>query len=110
MANEAPDNGNTDLSETAQRYDRLRMSIPFVRPPDTLVVTGGLVAAFPDDLPLILEKVKEFAIFTGDNDPWREHDFGAFEFKGEKMFWKIDNYNGNEGYELVLTVMLASEY
>ena len=69
MANEATDSGNTGLSETAQRYDRLRTSIPFVRSPDTLVVAGGLAAAFPDDLPLILTKVKEFAIFTEDNDP-----------------------------------------
>ena len=61
MADEATDNGNAELSETAQRYDRLRKSIPFVRPPDTLVVTGGLAAAFPDDLPLILTKVKEFS-------------------------------------------------
>ena len=85
MANEATDGKNTNLSETAQRYDRLRMSIPFIRPPDTLVVAGGLAAAFPDDLPLIFEKVKEFSTFTEDNDPWREHDFGAFEHKGEKL-------------------------
>ena len=65
---------------------------------------------FPDDLPSILTKVKEFNEFTEDNDPWREHDFGAFEHKGEKLFFKIDDYNGNEGYDLVLTVMLASEY
>ena len=110
MANEATDSGNTGLSETAQRYDRLRTSIPFVRSPDTLVVTGGLAAAFPDDLPSILAKVKEFNEFTEDNDPWHEHDFGAFEHKGEKIFWKIDDYNGNEGYDLVVTVMLASDY
>ena len=79
-------------------------------PPDTLVVTGGLAAAFPDDLPSILTKVKEFSTFTEDNDPWHEHDFGAFEYKGEKMFWKIDDHRGNEGYNLVLTVMLASDY
>ena len=71
--------------ETAQRYDTLRKSIPFVRPPDTLVVTGGLAVAFPDDLPSILTKVKEFTVFAEDNDPWHEHDFGDFEFKGEKM-------------------------
>lgn len=110
MANEATDSRNMNLSETAQRYDRLRKSIPFVRPPDALVVTSGLAAAFPDDLPLILAKVKEFEIFTEDNDPWHEHDFGAFDFKGEKIFWKIDDHGGHEGYELVLTVMLASDY
>jgi len=110
MANEATENGNTELSETAQKYDRLRKSIPFVRPPDTLVVTGGLAASFPDDLPSILTKVKDFDEFTEGNDPWHEHDFGAFDYKGEKIFWKVDDYNGNEGYDLVLTVMLASEY
>jgi len=41
MADEVADGKNTDLSETAQRYDRLRMSIPVVRPPDALVVTGA---------------------------------------------------------------------
>lgn len=110
MASEATDSGNTGLSETARRYDGLRKSIPFIRPPNTLVVTGGLAAAFADDIPSILAKVKEFDEFTEGNDPWHEHDFGAFEFKGEKMFWKIDDLNGNEGYKLVLTVMLASEY
>jgi hypothetical protein len=110
MADKATDNGNAELSETARRYDRLRKSIPFVRPPDTLVVTGGLAAMFPDDLPSILAKVKEFNEFTEGNDPWREHDFGAFEYKGGKLFFKIDDYNGNEGYDLVLTVMLASDY
>ena len=110
MANEATDNGNTELPETAQRYDRLRKSIPFVRPPDILVVTGGLAASFSDDLPSILTKVKEFDEFTEGNDPWHEHDFGAFGYKGETIFWKVDDYNGNEGYDLVLTVMLASEY
>ncbi|MGD0232127.1 MAG: DUF3768 domain-containing protein [Syntrophorhabdales bacterium] len=110
MASEATNGGNTELSETARRYDRLRKSIPFIRPPDILVVTAGLAATFPDDLPAILTKVKEFNAFTQDNDPWHEHDFGAFEYEGEKMFWKIDDCRGNEGYDLVLTVMLASEY
>lgn len=110
MADKATDNGNMELSETARRYDRLRKSIPFIRPPDALVVTGGLAAMFPDDLPSILMRVKEFNEFTEDNDPWREHDFGAFEYKGEKLFFKIDDYNGNEGHDLVLTVMLASDY
>ena len=110
MANEASNSRNTNLSETAQRYDRLRMSIPFIRPPDILVVTRGIVGAFPGDLPSILTKVKEFAAFTEGNDPWHEHDFGTFEFKGERIFWKIDDYGGHEGCELVMTVMLASEY
>jgi hypothetical protein len=54
--------------------------------------------------------VKEFNTFTEGNDPWHEHDFGSFDYKGEKIFWKIDDYEGNEGYELVMTIMLAEEY
>jgi hypothetical protein len=59
-------------------------------------------------------KVKEFSEFNEDNDPWGEHDFGSFFYESqelrEKIFWKIDDYNGQEGYNLVLTVMLAEEY
>lgn len=35
---------------------------------------------------------------------------GAFEYQGQKMFWKIDDYGGTDGYHLVLTIMFAEEY
>ena len=53
---------------------------------------------------------KRFKDFNQDNDPWEEHDFGAFSYDGKKIFWKIDDCQGMEGYSLVLTVMLAEEY
>ena len=65
--------------------------------------------------------VREFDAFSRDNDPWNEHDFGAIDIQGEKVFFKLDYYdpslqNGsenpaNEGCtHRVLTIMLASEY
>ena len=33
-----------------------------------------------------LAKLKAFDDFTTDNDPWGEHDFGAFEIDGTKLF------------------------
>jgi hypothetical protein len=39
------------------------------------------------------EKVETFGSFTPDNDPHGEHDFGAFEHAGHKIFWKIDYYD-----------------
>ena len=27
------------------------------------------------------------------NDPWGEHDFGAFELDGKTLNWKIDYYD-----------------
>ena len=78
------------------------------------------------DRSAICEKVETFDSFTPDNDPHREHDFGAFEHGGHKIFWKIDYYDrasfgtgrdmGSEDPSdpaqtlRVLTIMLASEY
>ena len=56
------------------------------------------------------------------NDPYNEHDFGAFSQEGVgKIFWKIDYYDAAMKYgsedpadptktTRVLTIMLASEY
>lgn len=68
-----------------------------------------------------MEAVRSFDSFDADNDPYREHDFGAFDFHGEKVFWKIDYYAPDlaSGAEdpadpqstvRVLTIMRASEY
>jgi hypothetical protein len=65
--------------------------------------------------------VREFDDFSDDNNPWGEHDFGAIELEGEKVFFKLDYYDlslqqgsenpANEGCtHRVLTIMLASEY
>lgn len=76
----------------------------------------GAVACFD-----IMCKVRTFDTFDEDNDPWGEHDFGAFDYKGDKIFWKIDYYDKAQHMGSpdpadpdvtcrVLTVMLASEY
>ncbi|WP_299919342.1 DUF3768 domain-containing protein [uncultured Roseobacter sp.] len=68
-----------------------------------------------------VDAVRTFNAFSKDNDPWGEHDFGAVEIDGEKVFFKIDAYNpdctagsenpANEALtHRVLTIMLASEY
>lgn len=33
---------------------------------------------------------REIRCSTPDNDPYDEHEFGAFEHNGEQIFWKID--------------------
>ncbi len=85
-------------------------------------MTRGVDALAPDVKLLALDKVKSFDAFTGDNDPHGEHDFGAFEIEGHKLFWKIDYYDQRDpdlGAEnpadaattqRVLTLMLADEY
>lgn len=86
-----------------------------------VVQTEGILALPPEDQSEIREKVERFDAFTPENDPYGEHDFGAFEHAGERVFWKIDYYNreltaGSEDPSdpkkttRVLTIMLASEY
>ena len=46
----------------------------------------------PEFVLLATRAVASFAAFTEDNDPYGEHDFGAFHLSGDKLFWKIDTY------------------
>jgi len=96
--------------EIAERNDALRASIPRIAPPNLLVMTGGISSLAVEHVDVIMEKVKTFDDFSKDNDPHKEHDFGAFTFHNSKVMWKIDDYAGHDGFELVLTVMLAEEY
>lgn len=83
--------------------------------------TAGIDSMEFIDVVNIMEKVRNFNNFTKDNDPYGEHDFGSFEYKGQKIFWKIDYYDKDFCYmsedpsnesktNRVLTVMLADEY
>ncbi len=85
-----------------------------------VMLTAGINAKSQDDIAKILSEVRNFNHFTKDNDPYNEHDFGSFDYKGEKIFWKIDYYDKNYQYlsedpsnpnitNRVLTIILASE-
>ena len=86
-----------------------------------VILTSGIRAKTQDEIAEILEKVRSFDNFTTANDPYGEHDFGSFDYKGQKIFFKIDYYDLNYEYmsenpadptitNRVLTIMLASEY
>lgn len=90
--------------------DRLRQSIPSVSPPNLLLMTCGVAALPESDVAQILAKVRDFSEFSEGNDPYGEHDFGSFNQNGNKILWKIDDCAGEEGYNLVLTILLAEEY
>ena len=86
-----------------------------------VMLTSGIRAKTQDEIAEILEKVRSFDNFTTANDPYGEHDFGHFDYKGRKIFWKIDYYDLNYEYmsenpadptitNRVLTIMLASYY
>lgn len=87
----------------------------------TVMLTIGVRERGRDFVMRAASAVRSFSEFSDENDPWGEHDFGAVEVDGEKVFWKIDYYTpdltsgsdnpANEGEtHRVLTIMLASEY
>lgn len=86
-----------------------------------VMLTAGIRAKTQDEIAEILEKVRSFDNFTTANDPYGEHDFGSFDYKGQKIFFKIDYYDKNLQYLSenpaddsktirTLTIMLAEDW
>ena len=104
-------------AEIAARNDVLRRD----RLGGHVVMTAAVAALPPDTLAAAILALRRFDGFAPDNDPYGEHDFGAFEHAGERFFFKIDTYAdatltfGAEdplasGVVRVLTLMLANDY
>ena len=86
-----------------------------------VVATAGVNARGGPFVTAAVAAVRAHAEFTPENDPHGEHDFGAFEHQGRRLFWKIDYYDRSvtvhspdpadpEVTTRVLTIMLAEEY
>jgi hypothetical protein len=86
-----------------------------------VMMTAGIAALSADLRCEVLNQVRTFDAFTVDNDPYHEHDFGSFEVKGRKVFWKLDYLDAAMAFgsedpadpsktTRILTIMLASEY
>ena len=84
-------------------------------------VTAGIASLPIEDRAAIMARVRSFDEFTPDNDPYGEHDFGAFDHQRHRIFWKIGAYDRDLRFgspdpadqamtRLVLTIMLAQEY
>ena len=99
-----------------------------------VVATEGIRALLEADQSRLRELIETFDVFTPDNDPYGERDFGAI-YQGVDgvwsvsrpidvavtVFWNIDAYDSELRFgsddpadpavtRRVLTIMLASEY
>ena len=82
------------------------------------VITPGVAALGQAAVARIIKTIAVYDDFCQANDPYEEHDFGAFEAEGHTIFFKIDLYeepgvkseNGEPVVNRVLTIMLADEY
>ncbi len=82
-------NDIVDVTTIRQLNDQLRQSLSG----GVLVMTAGVRALGEGRQLEILSAVGKFDGFDADNDPYGEHDFGALEVRGERLFFKIDYYD-----------------
>ena len=97
--------------------DQLRRSLTG----GVLVMTKGIIALGAQRQLAILSAIAAFDDFSPEDDPYREHDFGALTIEGTPIFFKVDYLDRSlTGHSpdpadatvtaRVLTVMLAEEY
>jgi Protein of unknown function (DUF3768) len=110
-------------SERAERIRNLNDALRRNPVLDLWVMSTGVRANGWLFVARAVRAVEAFNAFNEDNDPYGEHDFGAFEIEGTRLFWKIEYYQKGSNYSVgaetpedpattdrVLTIMLAEEY
>jgi phage terminase large subunit GpA-like protein len=86
-----------------------------------IYLTEGVAAISQTERRAVITALREYDDFSPDNDPYGEHDFGAFTVAKQKYFFKISYYDKSLEYgspdpadpkvtTRVLTLMFASEY
>jgi hypothetical protein len=85
------------------------------------VMTPGIAALGQQAVARIVKTIEVYDDFCHANDPHEEHDFGAFEAEGHRIFFKIDYFDNALSMhspdasdpnvtKRVITIMLAEEY
>jgi hypothetical protein len=85
------------------------------------VMTPGIAALGAAAVARIVKTIAVFDDFCHANDPHEEHDFGAFDTDGHRVFFKIGYFDESLTYhspdpadpsvtKRVITIMLAEEY
>jgi hypothetical protein len=85
------------------------------------VMTPGIAALGSAAVARLIQTVATFDDFCNANDPYGEHDFGAFDFDGTPVMFKIDYYDKELNShspdpadptvtERIITLMRSDEY
>jgi hypothetical protein len=85
------------------------------------VITPGVAALGQEAVARIVKTIEVYDDFCHANDPHEEHDFGAFDADGKRIFFKIDYFDKTLSMhspdasdptvtKRVITIMLADEY
>jgi Protein of unknown function (DUF3768) len=107
----------TNTDRIRELNDHLRQDLTKV----VAVMTPGIAALGKEAVARIVKTIEVYDDFCHANDPHEEHDFGAFEADGHRIFFKIDYYDHALSMhspdpadpsvtKRVITIMLAEEY
>jgi hypothetical protein len=108
---------STDTDRIRTLNDQLRRHLTGGR----AVMTPGIAALGSEAVHRLVQTIAVFDGFCTANDPHGEHDFGAFNYEGVEILFKIDYFDKDLQFhspdpsdpavtERVITVMLAEEY
>lgn len=96
--------------------DAIRASLPFALGKNKIIFAGSCAQSLEENEKLeVLDIVKKYNNFDVSNDPYLEHDFGSFEYKGESYFFKFDYYDDDFKYYKfnglrVLSILRSCDY
>jgi hypothetical protein len=108
---------STDTDQIRTLNDTARKNLPGGR----AFMTAGIAALGAEAVERLIRTITVFDDFCNANDPHREHDFGAFDFDGTEVFFRIEYYDKSLTFhspnpadpsvtERVITIMRADEY
>jgi hypothetical protein len=107
----------TDTDRIRALNDQLRKNLSGGK----AVITTGIAALGAEAVERLVKTISVFDDFCTANDPHGEHDFGAFDYEGVEIFFKIDYFDKDLNFhspdpsdpavtERVITLMRADEY
>src|SRR5216683_182432 len=85
-------------SETTARIRALNDQLRRFGRGGRIMMTSGIEALGPGGVARIMAAVAAFDAFTGDNDPYAEHDCAILTVDDVRVLFKIDYYDRNLTY------------
>ena len=108
-------------SPTTARVRDLNDQLRKHRIVERVVMTQSIAALGQEMVMRVDQAVRAFDVFTADNNPYGEHDFGTVQVEEHVVMFKIDYYDIDLQYASpdptdpgvtcrVMTIMLGNEY